>query len=91
MEDITKSFQEKVARFEKEGTPVRSFATCGRLFIESAYKAAVGTFSPVKVQSLYAERVHLVAHSLNVFKQNNEVRGCYCYYFLPQQYHSHCV
>mmetsp|Transcript_5741 Transcript_5741/g.9356 ORF Transcript_5741/g.9356 Transcript_5741/m.9356 type:complete len:137 (-) Transcript_5741:225-635(-) len=78
MEDITKSINEKIEKIEKEGTPVRSLATCGRLFIESAYKTAVSTFSPVKAQNLYAERVNLAVHSFDVFRKNNQALVDYC-------------
>jgi hypothetical protein len=73
MDDFTKNISDKVARIEKEGTPVRGLATCGRLFVEKAYKSTVSTFSPVQVQNLFAERVNLFSKSLNIFKKNNQV------------------
>ena len=77
MEDISKKFTEEVSRLEKEGTPIRSFATCARLFVEAAYKRAValGLGRGGSVQGLYAEKRHLAAHSLVVFQQNNKVSG----------------
>jgi hypothetical protein len=75
MEDISKKFTEEVSRLEKEGTPIRSFATCARLFVEAAYKRAVALGRGGSVQGLYAEKRHLAAHSLVVFQQNNKVSG----------------
>jgi hypothetical protein len=73
MNDITKNISDKIEHFEKEGTPVRSIATCARLFLEKAYKTTVAAFSPVQAQNLYAERVNLAAVSLETFKKKNKV------------------
>lgn len=73
MDDLKKSLRDKASRVEKEGTPLRGLLASSRLFIEETYKTTVATFSPVKAQNLYAERVNLASKSFNAFKHNNQV------------------
>lgn len=73
MDDITKNISDKVEIMEKEGSPVRSCATSGRLFIESAYKHTMAAFSPVKAQSFVAGRANLFVHSIDVLKKKHSV------------------
>lgn len=78
MDDLKKSLRDKASRLEKEGTPLRGLLASSRLFIEETYKTTVATFSPVKAQNLYAERVNLASKSFNAFKHNNQRIVDYC-------------